>query len=72
MSEYVQVEQDSSLYKNTETGAVINVNDQAYTNYMKMKQRKSKQNREIDQLKDEISELKGMLKTLLNKKFHQY
>lgn len=65
MSEYVQVEQDSSLYKNTETGAVINVNDQAYTNYMKMKQRKSKQNREIDQLKDEISELKGMLKTLL-------
>ena len=28
MSEYVQVEQDSSLYKNTETGAVINVNDQ--------------------------------------------
>jgi|TARA_B100001939_G_C16607590_1_gene473696 cell division protein FtsB len=66
MSEYVQVEQDSSLYKNTETGAVINVNDQAYTNYMKMKQRKSKQNREIDQLKDEISELKGMLKTLLD------
>ena len=66
MSEYVQVEQDSSLYKNTETGAVINVDDQAYTNYMKMKQRKSKQNREIDQLKDEISELKGMLKTLLD------
>ena len=66
MSEYVQVEQDSNLYKNTETGAVINVNDQAYTNYMKMKQRKSKQNREIDQLKDEISELKGMLKTLLD------
>jgi cell division protein FtsB len=33
---------------------------------MKMKQRKSKQNREIDQLKDEISELKGMLKTLLD------
>lgn len=66
MSEYVQVEQDSSLYKNTETGAVINVDDQAYTNYMKMKQRKSKQNREIDQLKDEISELKGMIKTLLD------
>ena len=66
MSEYVQVEQDSNLYKNTETGAVINVNDQAYTNYMKMRQRKSKQNREIDQLKDEISELKGMLKTLLD------
>ena len=66
MSEYVQVEQDSSLYKNTETGAVINVDDQAYTNYMKMKQRRSKQNREIDQLKDEISELKGMLKTLLD------
>ena len=66
MSEYVQVEQDSSLYKNTETGAVINGNDQADTNYMKMKQRKSKQNREIDQLKDEISELKGMLKTLLD------
>lgn len=66
MSEYVQVEQDSSLYKNTETGAVINVDDQAYTNYMKMKQRRSKQNREIDQLKDEISELKGMIKTLLD------
>ncbi len=33
---------------------------------MKMKQRKNKQNREIDQLKDEISELKGMLKTLID------
>lgn len=66
MSQYVQVEQDSSLYKNTETGAVINVDDQAYTKYMKMKQRKDKKNREIDQLKDEISELKGMLKTLID------
>jgi len=65
MSEYIKVDQDPSLYKNLETGSVINVDDQAYANYMKLKRQKERKNEEIDQLKDELSEIKGILKTLL-------
>ena len=65
MSEYIKVDQDPNFYKNLETGAVINVDDQAYSNYMRSKRKKEKKNEEIDQLKDELSEIKGILKTLL-------
>ena len=64
MSEYVRVEQDSSLYKNTETGAVINVNDHIIQIIWRWS--KGKVNKiEIDQLKDEISELKGVKDSLI-------
>tara|TARA_B100001094_G_C18194940_1_gene810084 strand:- start:4995 stop:5207 length:213 start_codon:yes stop_codon:yes gene_type:complete len=65
MSEYIKVDQDPNFYKNLETGAVINVDDQAYSNYMRSKRKKEKKNEEIDQLKDELSEIKGLLKTLI-------
>jgi hypothetical protein len=65
MSEYIKVDQDSSLYKNMQTGAVINIDDQGYENYMRMKRKKERKDEEIDQLKDELSEIKGILKTLL-------
>jgi len=65
MSEYIKVDQDTSLYKNLETGSVINIDDQAYENYMKLKKKKERKNEEISQLKDELSEIKGILKTLL-------
>jgi|13_taG_2_1085334.scaffolds.fasta_scaffold00376_6 hypothetical protein len=65
MSEYIKVDQDPSLYKNLETGSVINIDDQAYENYMKLKKKKERKNEEISQLKDELSEIKGILKTLL-------
>jgi hypothetical protein len=65
MSEYIKVDQDPSLYKNLETGSVINVDDQAYANYMKLKRQKERKNEEIDQLKNELSEIKGILKTLI-------
>jgi hypothetical protein len=62
----IKVEGEQNLFRDRNTGAIINTDTAGYNRYMKMKQRKSKQNREIDQLKDEISELKGMLKTLLD------
>ena len=65
MSEYIKVDQDPNFYKNLETGAVINVDDQAYNNYMRSKRKKEKKNEEIDQLKDELSEIKGLLKNLI-------
>ena len=47
------------------TGAVINTDDQGYENYMRMKRKKERKDEEIDQLKDELSEIKGLLKTLI-------
>ena len=66
MNEYIRVEDDPSLYRNIKTGAVINVNDQAYENYMRRKSKISKKDKEIQNLKDELSEIKGLLKTLLD------
>ena len=66
MNEYIRVEDDPSLYRNIKTGAVINVNDQAYENYMRRKSKISRKDREIQNLKDELSEIKGLLKTLLD------
>lgn len=66
MNEYIRVEDDPNLYRNVKTGAVINVNDQAYENYMRRKSKISRKDREIQNLKDELSEIKGLLKTLLD------
>ena len=66
MNEYIRVEDDPNLYRNIKTGAVINVNDQAYENYMRRKSKISKKDKEIQNLKDELSEIKGLLKTLLD------
>jgi len=65
MSEYIKVDQDFSLYKNMHTGAVINIDNQGYENYMRMKRKKERKDEEIDQLKNELSEIKGLLKTLI-------
>tara|TARA_Y100000592_G_scaffold74046_1_gene115460 strand:- start:5956 stop:6165 length:210 start_codon:yes stop_codon:yes gene_type:complete len=66
MNEYIRVEDDPNLYRNIKTGAVINVNDQAYENYMRRKSKISKKDKEIQNLKNELSEIKDLLKTLLD------
>ena len=61
-----KVEQDSDYSRDMKTGAIINTNDMAYQNYMKSRKIRDEKRKEIDDLKGEISEIKDLLKTLLD------
>ena len=70
----VKVKDSTSLYRDTESGAIINCSDSEYDSYITLKQQKLRevvdletQKKDIDNLKDEITEIKGLLSQVLNK-----
>ena len=70
----VKVKDSTSLYRDTESGAIINCSDTEYDSYITLKQQKLKevvdletQKKDIDNLKNEITEIKGLLSQVLNK-----
>ena len=63
----VKVKDSASLYRDTDTGAIINCSDSEYDNYLRMKNQKLTEKQELDKLKDEMSEIKSMLNVVLSK-----
>ena len=63
----VKVKDSNSLYRDEESGAILNCYDAAYNNYLKMKENKMKEVSEMDKLKDDVDELKDMMKLILSK-----
>ncbi len=70
----VKVKDSTSLYRDTDSGAIINCSDTEYDSYITLKQQKLKevvdletQKKDIDNLKNEITEIKGLLSQVLNK-----
>ena len=75
MREFLKVDGDRDLVRDTRTGAILNNNKNAYLSYRKRVQEAQKQRdeirtatREINTLKCEMHEIKDMLKTLLDRK----
>jgi len=71
--DYIKVEGHSNLKRDPQTNAIINDNMKEYNEYMKRKQLKSKeidriQNIEddLDRIKDDMSELKTLLRILID------
>ncbi|WDS61282.1 hypothetical protein SBM3_00203 [Synechococcus phage S-BM3] len=65
-----RIEGHSDLRKNMDTGAVVNTDRTAYERYMQSKKQHQKLNttvEDINNLKQEISEIKTLLKELLKK-----
>tara|TARA_B100000424_G_scaffold36981_1_gene25054 strand:- start:1054 stop:1233 length:180 start_codon:yes stop_codon:yes gene_type:complete len=54
----VKVKDSGSLYRDEESGAILNCSDSEYNNYLKLKQQKLKEVSEMDKLKDDVDELK--------------
>ena len=50
----IKVKDTNSLYRDEESGAILNCNDAAYNNYLKMKQNKLNEVSEMDKLKDDV------------------
>ena len=63
----VKVKDSPSLYRYEESGAILNCNDNAYDNYLKMKENKLKEVGEMDKLKNDVDELKDMMNLILSK-----
>ena len=63
----VKVKDSGSLYRDDESGAILNCSDSEYNNYLKLKQQKLKEVSEMDKLKDDVDELKDMMKLILSK-----
>jgi hypothetical protein len=63
----IRVEGYTNLYRDEETGAIVNCDTMAYNTYVSSLNVKDSQKREIDGIKSEISEIKFLLKQLLEK-----
>ena len=70
---YIKVKNNNHLVRNTESNCIINTNKSEYEQYLS--RRKLKQNelnkvdnleRDISTLRDEITEIKDMLRSLVN------
>ena len=63
----IKVKDSGSLYRDEESGAILNCSDSEYNNYLKLKEKKMKESSEMDKLKDDVDELKDMMKLILSK-----
>ena len=62
----IKIEGHQHLYRDEKTGAIVNTDTSGYSQYIKMKNEKQKQREEIEQLKSDVSEIKNLLKELIN------
>ena len=63
----IKVKDSGSLYRDEQSGAILNCSDSEYDNYLKLKQQKLQEVDEMDKLKDDVDELKSMMKLILSK-----
>jgi hypothetical protein len=62
----IRVEGYQNLYRDPETGAIVDCDTAEYAKYITMKNRKKQQQEEIQMLKTELSEIKSLLKEIIN------
>lgn len=64
----IPVEGHPNLYRDEHTGAIINTDVEEYRNYVNAINNREQEKIEIEEMKKEISEIKSLLKELVNKK----
>ena len=63
----IPVEGHKDLYRDEKSGAVINTDTNGYAQYKRMKSAKMSQKEEIDKMKEDIEEIKYLLKQIASK-----
>ena len=63
----IPVEGHKNLYRDEESGAIINTDSHGYSQYKKSKNIKLTQKEEIDSMKKDIEEIKNLLKVIAEK-----
>ena len=64
---YKQVEGENNLFRDTDTGAIINTDSSAYIAYKTKRQQKLKEMNQIDKLQNEVDEIKSLLYKVIDK-----
>lgn len=74
MSRRIQVEGHANLMRDANSGAIINTSTSEYITYMNVQRKKSEEKSkmmsmcdELNSLKDEMSDIKSMLRQILEK-----
>jgi hypothetical protein len=62
----LKVEGYQNLYRDEESGAIINCDSQAYDQYVNSVIQRDLEKKELDQMKRDIDEIKLLLKEFLN------
>jgi len=62
----IPVEGHPNLYRDDRTGAIVNCDSIAYNQYMIMKSNKESQKNEIEKIKEDINEIKSLLREIIN------
>ena len=63
----IHVQGHPNLYRDEKSGAIVNCDNLSYNQYVNSLQNRQTQRKEIDQLKDEMREIKKLLTQLLEK-----
>ena len=61
MSNHIPVEGKSGFYRDSESTAIINKDKKAYAAYMQRKKSVESKNIELDQMKEDLNNVKGFL-----------
>ena len=62
----IPVEGHPNLYRDEKTGAIINCDTNGYNQYKNLVNNKIAQKQEIEKMKNDIEEIKSLLKELIN------
>ena len=62
----IPVQGHPNLYRDEQSGAIINCDNVSYTQYMNAMSNRALQKSEIDNMKKDIEEIKSLLREILN------
>ena len=63
----IPIKDNKNLFRDEKSGAVINTDTNGYSKYKKMKSNKKSQREELDRMKEDIEEIKLLLKQISSK-----
>jgi len=67
MSEYIKIENEQDLVKDSDTGAILNTNLDSLSAYKAKRKKDAEMQNRVDKMENDIGDIKSMLKELLNK-----
>lgn len=68
MDNLIPVEGSKNLYRDASSGAIVNYDSDGYQQYIRSKNSKKREKEEIEKLKNDVSEIKSLLKQFLESK----
>ncbi len=63
----IPVEGHKDLFRDENTNAIVNQNELAYENYIALRNKNKSKQQQLDDMKEEIEELKSLLNDLASK-----